>query len=86
MLDGTRDQMNLTNILGTFYLNTTDYRVHSSQQLRELIQNALFSRTQKSLNKLIEIKYFITVFCVQWNKIENQKQEKLQKVQKFMEI
>lgn len=23
-----------------------------------------------SLNKLIKIKYFITVFCVQWNKIE----------------
>lgn len=47
-----------------------------------------------SLDKLIKIKYFITVFfkyfitvfCVQWNKIENQEQEKLQKVQKFMEI
>lgn len=46
MLDGTRDQMNLTNIFGTFYLNPTDYIVKSSQQLRELIQNALFSRTQ----------------------------------------
>lgn len=45
MLDGTRDQMNLTNIFGTFYLNTTRYRAHVSQQLRELIQNAL-NRTQ----------------------------------------